>query len=247
LTFIGGSFVLNAKALFSGAVNTRLTEDGVNPRVRKLSAANSCHVFCVSAGLSVQAAQDVSCKLLRNDGDAVDVADEDVACVDYDPAHRHGIVDFARAAVEGADRRDTAREDREIGEGSYPRDVSHAAVDDKPRDLAVTCLGRDEVTEDRVERGSTGVHGDDVSGSRHVEALVDHQIVTGEDLDGARRSDDSEIRISEVVDPRIDRVEAVHEIRNLGSSVTAQAVEYDSIRYLEIVPNPKTGTGVEFS
>ena len=109
------------------------------------------------------------------------------------PPAEIGVVDLAGPAVQRPDRADAAREDREVLERLDVGQVADQAVDHEALDAAVAGLRGDEVAQDAVHHRRAGVDDDDVAGLGDVQALVDHQVVAGVDLDRAGRPEQPQV------------------------------------------------------
>ena len=119
------------------------------------------------------------------------------------------MADLAGAAVKRADGGHAAGEDGEVAEGADGRQIADQPVDDEPGDATVACLGADEIPEHRGEGRGTRVHDHHVAGLGDVEALVDHEVVAGVDLDRTRGTDHA-VYSRHRPNRRDHRVEPVH-------------------------------------
>ena len=170
-------------------------------------------MYALGVGPVRQALKQVLDYVLGHDHHAVRVADDQVAGLDDDAAGGDRVVDLARPAVERSDRGHTLSEDREVAERADAREVADQAVDEEARGATVACLRGDQVAEHGGHRGSARVDHHHVTRLEDVEALVDHQVVAGVDLDGARGADQLDVRVGERLDRRLHRVEPVHHVR----------------------------------
>ena len=108
--------------------------------------------------------------------------------------------------------------------GRIDGQVADQAVDDEAGDPAVLRLGRDQVAEHGVLGGTPRIHHDDVAGLRHVERLVDHQVVAGKDLHGASGAAEHVMVAGEATDRRVHGVEPIQEVGDVGGCVIPELV-----------------------
>src|SRR2546426_1517826 len=188
-----------------------LGEDPIHPRVGELAARDGRHVVRLGLLPLAKAPHEERGVFPRDDHDTALVANDDVPRMNDDTAALYGVVDLAGAPMEGPDRRRPSGIDR-VTKTQDACEIPDISIDDASGDAPVARLGADEVAQDSVHRGTARVDDEDVIWGCDIERFVDHEVVTGEDLDRAGRAQDPLAPRGETSDRRGHRIEAVESV-----------------------------------
>src|SRR5689334_2143217 len=216
----------------------------IDPRIGELTAAHCSDVVRILCLERPQPIQEFDRDLLRDDHDAGLVRDENVSRISDDAAAANRVVDLARATVKRTYRSRAARKDGHV-ERQNPGKIADFTIHDKASDAPVLRFGRDQITKD-CGRRTAPVDNDDVSRLRDVQCLVDHQVVAREDLHGAHRSAQARTSSRQAADFRVDGVQAIELIRDVGCLEVLELLNEHRIRSRESAAYAKTWAGMHF-